>query len=116
MAGTGRRRRMASRLHVTTSTVLFWRVFEVFWTAVLQNRTLRPEDVMKMTRTPALLVALGLSLTTMACAFEHATNMAGPTAAPAASAAATPVATGSTAAPLVGLWESNALPALPSPT
>src|SRR4029077_1772907 len=70
----------------------------------------------KMTRTLALLVALVSSLSGMGCAFEHATNMAGPTPSPAASAATPGATAGSTAAPLVGLWESNALPVLPSPT
>ena len=70
-----------------------------------------------MTRTLALIVGLVSSLSGMGCAFEHATNMAGPTPSPAASAAPTPGATaGSTAPSLVGLWESNALPVLPSPT
>jgi hypothetical protein len=65
----------------------------------------------------SLLVVLALSVAAVGCAFEHSANVLAP------SSAGTPAAPGAgtgtsvpTSTSLVGLWESNALPVLPSPT
>jgi hypothetical protein len=66
---------------------------------------------MKMGRIAALVLAILSSLWGAGCAFEHTANTAGPS--PAGSGGATP---GSSATSLLGGWESNTLPTLPSPT
>jgi hypothetical protein len=67
-----------------------------------------------MTRVVALLLTLAAAVPGASCAFDHASNMAGPStaASPAASTAASAPAAGT----LTGLWESNTLPVLPSPS
>ena len=71
-----------------------------------------------MNKTIALSVVLAASVVAVGCAFEHTASMVSPSAASPVSAAAIPG--GSASAPaavsLVGLWESNALPTLPSPS
>jgi hypothetical protein len=70
-----------------------------------------------MNRTLSLLVALASTVAAVGCAFEHTANTLAPSAASvAAVAAANPTTSAATTASLVGLWESNALPVLPSPS
>ena len=72
---------------------------------------------MKRNSTRSQLLALALSVAATGCAFEHSTTLAAPSAATAPTAAGTnPATSAGTAAALVGLWDSNALPVLPSPS
>jgi hypothetical protein len=69
-----------------------------------------------MIRSSCFVVALTLSAAAAGCAFEHSTTLAAPSATGApAPVAPNPTSSAGTAS-LVGKWESNALPVLPSPT
>jgi hypothetical protein len=68
-----------------------------------------------MARFLALLLTLAVAAPGAGCAFDHSSNMAGPSS--ASSSAASSTAGGTLAAgSLTGLWESNTLPVLPSPS
>src|SRR5262245_20686554 len=72
---------------------------------------------MAMTRISTVAATLAVLLAGAGCAFEHNSNMAGPSAPQAAGTpAATPGTGAASTASLTRLWTSNALPVLPSPT
>ena len=71
---------------------------------------------MRMTRSSSLVVALAVSVAAVGCAFEHSTSLLAPSAAGAAAPVAANPSTSAGTSSLVGLWESNALPVLPSPS
>jgi hypothetical protein len=70
---------------------------------------------MKNSRAWSLLVAFALSVAGAGCAFEHSANVLAPGAVGTPTApVAGPGTSAPTSVPLVGLWESNALPVLPT--
>ena len=72
---------------------------------------------MKISRIWSLSILLGLGGLSAGCAFEHTNSLTAPSTGPASTPVATnPSTSAGTSASLVGMWESNALPVLPSPS
>ena len=69
-----------------------------------------------MNRTIALSVVLAASVLAAGCAFEHTATMLAPSSAGPANTTGTGSASAPATPSLVGLWVSNALPTLPSPS
>jgi hypothetical protein len=107
---------LASSLHSPSAIRIFRPDFHGLDTRDLQDRAFSPEYVMGMLRTFALLATLVSSATGVGCAFDHSSNMLGPSSSRASGAATPPGSNGVATPSMVGLWESNALPTLPSPT
>src|SRR5689334_10401669 len=86
--------------------ILFQPKKHVVFAGSMQKRAFRHRDVMKGTLSLTLVSA---ALMAGACGFDHSTNVLTPT-----SINTNPSGSSSSGGPMVGMWESNALPTLPT--